>query len=99
MEKAYSKQQFLRSGFDAIGYRFPNKEGVFSGTLLCKRWGNKMNILAYFEFDSIGKIICAAWQDAEYMGLPNIEIGSRVIARFEKQPSGKIYLRALELES
>ena len=98
MKNAYSKQQFARSEFDATGYRFLDKEGVFNGTLLFKRWGKRKDLLAYFEFDDGGKILCSAWQEAKYLGLPDIEIGSRVTAHFEKQRNGKVRLISVMLE-
>lgn len=97
MEKrAFSKRQFAMSGFDATGYRFPDTEGVFNGTLVCKRWGKSNNLLAFFEFDCGDKIICAAWQNTEYMELPEIPMGARVTVRFEKTSGDKLYLRAIE---
>ena len=46
---AYSKRQFARSDFDRTGYEFNETERVFSGTLVCKAWGKKCNIICYAD--------------------------------------------------
>lgn len=47
--RAYSKDQFWNSDFDTTGYIFNESEGEFSGTLVCKKWGQKHNVIAYVE--------------------------------------------------
>ena len=84
------------SDFDSTGYRFPDTDGVFNGTLVCKRWGKSKNLLAYFELDNGDKIISAAWQNTKYMGLTDIPINAKVTVKFEKAENGKIYLRSVE---
>ena len=44
---AYSWNQFVESGFDGREYEFPAYEGEFTGTIACKRWDKRQNLLAY----------------------------------------------------
>ena len=94
--KAYSTRQFAMSNFHADGYRFPDREGTFTGILECKRWGKKGNMIAYFDLDDCGEIITSAWQNTDYMGLGEILMGAEVTVTFEKASNGKIYLRKAE---
>lgn len=41
----YSQNQFWNSGFEAKGYAFNEAEGEFVGTLVCKKWGKKHNVI------------------------------------------------------
>ena len=94
--KAYSAREFAMSDFDADGHRFPDREGTFTGSLECKRWGKKGSMIAYFDLEDYGKIITSAWQNTNYMGLGEIFMGDEVTVTFEKAKNGKIYLRKVE---
>lgn len=43
--RAYSKRQFARSDFDGTGYQLNEIEGVFAGTLTCKKYGKTKMLL------------------------------------------------------
>ena len=96
---AYSKRQFARSDFDRTGYEFNETEGVFAGTLVCKAWGKKCNIVCYVDFDDGRKIICTAYQKpSNYLGLPDIEVGTRIILEFNRSKQGKMRLNSVRAE-
>lgn len=96
---AYSKRQFARSDFDRTGYEFNETEGVFSGTLVCKAWGKKCNIVCYADLDDGRKIICIAYQKpGNYFGLPDIEVGTRIILEFKRSKQGKMRLNSVRAE-
>lgn len=96
---AYSKRQFARSDFDRTGYEFNETEGVFSGTLVCKSWGKKCNIVCYADLDDGRKIICTAYQKpGNYLGLPDIEVGTRIILEFKRSKQGKMRLNSVRAE-
>lgn len=96
---AYSKRQFARSDFDRTGYEFNETEGVFSGTLVCKAWGKKCNIVCYADLDDGRKIICTAYQKpGNYLGLPDIEVGTRIILEFKRSKQGKMRLNSVRAE-
>lgn len=59
--RAYSKEQFQKSGFNTKAYVFNEPEGSFTGTLVCKKWGQKNNVIAYVDFDDGWKILCTAF--------------------------------------
>ena len=87
--KAYSKRQFAMSDFDRTGYEFNETEGVFTGTLVCKKWGKKRNIVCYVDFDDGRKIICTAFQQQDdYLGLPDIELGARLEFTYQRNKRG-----------
>lgn len=96
---AYSKRQFARSDFDRTGYEFNETEGVFSGTLVCKAWGKKCNIVCYADLDDGRKIICTAYQKpGNYLGIPDIEVGTRIILEFKRTKQGKMRLNSVRAE-
>lgn len=97
-KRAFSKQQFIESGFDSSEYHYAETEGFFTGTLLCKRWGKTRNVLAFINLNNGDKIICSAWQNTGYLGLPDIAIGTRLTVGFEKAINGKIYLRSVKTD-
>ena len=96
---AYSKRQFARSDFDRTGYEFNETEGVFSGTLVCKAWGKKCNIVCYADLDDGRKIICTVYQKhGKFFGLPDIEVGTRIILEFKRSKQGKMRLNSVRAE-
>ncbi len=96
---AYSKRQLARSDFDRTGYEFNETEGVFSGILVCKAWGKKCNIVCYADLDDGRKIICTAYQKpGNYFGLPDIEVGTRIILEFKRSKQGKMRLNSVRAE-
>ena len=95
--KAYSKRQFAMSDFDRTGYEFNETEGVFIGTLVCKKWGKKCNIVCYVDFDDGRKIICTAFQQQDdYLGLPSIELGARLEFTYQRNKRGNNKLIAVK---
>ncbi len=93
---AYSIRQMQQAGVQTDPYHPNEKEGVFIAKLDFKRWGKKRNVLAYFTLENGDKIVASAWQDAGYLGIPDIEEGTRVILTFEKSKNGTPYLRKVE---
>ncbi len=94
--RAYSKQQFYDSGFNSEEYTYADFEGTFNATLDCKRWGNGSNVLGFFTLENGRKIISAAWQRENYLGIPEMEIGTKVILTYKKAFNGKCYLNKVE---
>ena len=96
---AYSKRQFARSDFDGTGYQLNEIEGVFAGTLTCKKYGKNKNVVAFVKLDDGRKIICTAYQKpGNYFGLPDIEVGTRIILEFNRSKQGKMRLNSVRAE-
>lgn len=95
-KRAYSWNQFVESGFDGREYEFPAYEGEFTGTIACKRWDKRQNLLAYLNLDDGRKILTSAWQRDDYHGLGEMPIGTRVKVTFVKSANGNAYLREVE---
>ncbi len=94
---AYSRRQFAMSDFNRKGYNFNEIEGVFTGTLVCKNWGRKCNIVAYVDLDDGRKIICTAFQKPDnYLGLDTYEIGQRLKLTYKINPKGNNKLIAVQ---
>jgi hypothetical protein len=98
MEKrALSKRQFAQSDFDASGYALITEEGIFTGKLMCKKWGKSNNLVAFIVLNGGEKIVCSVWQNTGYCGLPEISVGTQLTLKFEKAKNGQIYLRRAEI--
>lgn len=95
--KILTWDEFVNSDIDTRDYEFADFEGTFSATLVCKRWGKKDNVIAYFLLDDGRKISAMAWKDTRYMGLKNIETGESVTVTFERTKNG--YCRLAKVES
>lgn len=94
--KAYAQRQFARSDFRTEGYELNNIEGSFTGTLVFKKWGKKCNIIAYVEADDGRKIVCTAFQKPDnYLGIQDIEIGTKVELTYGRTNRGTIRLNAV----
>lgn len=94
----YSTFQFEDSGFNAEGYVLNEKEGNYIGKLMCKKYGKKCNIIAYVILDDGRKIICTAFQNQkDYLGLKDIEVGSKLELTYSKSKTGKIQLSDLKV--
>ena len=37
----------MESGFDGRDYKFPDFEGTYDATIVCKRWNKSRNLLVY----------------------------------------------------
>ena len=95
--RAYSKRQFAMSDFDRTGYSFNEMEGVFTGTLVCKNWGKKCNIVAYVDLDDGRKIICTAFQQQDnYLGLEDYKFGERLKVTYQRNKRGNNKLIAVK---
>ena len=95
--RAYSKRQFAMSDFDRTGYSFNEMEGVFTGTLVCKNWGRKCNIVAYVDLDDGRKIICTAFQQQDnYLGLEDYKVGERLKVTYQRNKRGNNKLIAVK---
>lgn len=96
---AYSKRQFARSDFDGTGYQLNEIEGVFAGTLTCKKYGKNKNVVAFVKLDDGRKIICTAYQKpGNYLGIPDIEVGTRIILEFKRTKQGKMRFNSVRAE-
>ena len=95
MEKrALSWQEFFNSGFDGRDYNFPDSEGTFEATIVCKRWNKSKNLLIYLDFDDGRKVITAAWNTTNFFGLADMSVGTKVLVTFKTAKSGNAYLNA-----
>ena len=61
----------------------------------CKRYGRRVNIIAYIDFDDGRKVVCSAYSSKNYLGLKDIEMGSRVEVSFAPNTNGKVQLTAI----
>ncbi len=94
-----SRNQFARSDFDRKGYVFNEIEGTFKGILRFAVWGRKCNAIGYVELDDGRKIMCTAFQQPDnYLGIPEIEFGTRVIVTYERGKRGNIRLKSVQTE-
>ena len=98
MEKirALSKAQFAQSGFDTSDYHFITEPGFFTALLDLKVWGKRC-LECFFTFADGRKIIACTFQEADYLGLADIPIGTNLRLTFEETVRSKrIYLRRAE---
>ncbi len=94
-----SRNQFAQSDFDREGYVFNEIEGTFKGILRFAVWGRKCNAIGYVELDDGRKIMCTAFQQPDnYLGIPEIEFGTRVIVTYERGKRGNIRLKSVQTE-
>ena len=98
-KRALSWQEFLKSGYQDSAYRYPDFEGTYAATLVCKRWGKRNCLLAYLDLEDGRNILAAAWSDKGYLGLADMPIGSRITVTFVRASTGKTYLRSVETTS
>ena len=95
--RAYSSlRQLEEKGVCVDEYLTNDREGVFKAQLDYKRWGKKRNVLAYFTFEDGSKVMAAAWQNAGYLGISEIEEGAMLTLTFKKAKNGIYYLRKVE---
>lgn len=94
--RALSWKQFMESGFDGRAYRFPEKDGVKTGTIVCKRWDRKNNMLVYLDMSDGQKIVTSAWADKNYLGLADMPIGTKIRAVFVRSSQGNAYLKSAD---
>lgn len=94
---AYSQLQYLESGFDGSVYEYNDEPGVFTGILACKKYGRRVNIIAYIDFDDGRKVVCSAYSSKNYLGLKDIEMGSKVEVTFAPNKNGKVQLTAISV--
>lgn len=95
--RAYSSfAQLEEKGIHVDEYHFMEQEGAFQARLDFKRWGKAKNILAYFTFEDGRKVVASAWNDNDYLGIPEMEEGAVLMLTFKKSKKGKVYLRKVE---
>lgn len=93
-QRAYSRRQFLESGFDTTGYAFNEEPGQYAATIDCKRWG-KYKLVTYFTLDDGRKVVAPTWPNSNYLGLAELPIGSRVELDFQHTRNGKLNLKGV----
>lgn len=93
-QRAYSRCQFLESGFDTTGYAFNEEPGLHAATIDCKRWG-KHKLVTYFTLDDGRKVVAPTWPNSNYLGLAELPIGSRVELDFQHTRTGKLNLKGV----
>lgn len=98
-KRALSWQEFLKSGYQDSDYRYPDFEGTYAATLVCKRWGKRNCLFAYLDLEDGRNILATAWSDKGYLGLADMPIGSRITVTFVRASTGKTYLRSVEAAS
>ena len=92
-----SRNQFAMSNFSRDGYEFNEIEGTFKGTMRFAVWGRKCNAIAYVELDDGRKIMCTAFQKpGDYLGIPEIDFGTRVEVVYERGKRGNIRLKSIQ---
>ena len=92
-----SRNQFAMSNFSREGYEFNEIEGTFKGTMRFAVWGRKYNAIAYVELDDGRKIMCTAFQQPDdYLGIPEIDFGTRVEVVYERGKRGNIRLKSIQ---
>ena len=94
--QAYSRRQFVESGFDTTGYAFNKEQGVHIGSIDCKRWG-KQKLVTYFTLDDGRKVVAPTWPKSNYLGLAELPIGSRVELDFQTTRTGKLNLKGVSV--
>ena len=95
-KRALSWQEFVNSGFDGRDYKFPDFEGTYNATIVCKRWGASRNLIAYCIMNDGRKVIATGWSEKNYLGLADIPVGTQVKLTFQRISPGKIYLKRVE---
>ena len=92
-----SRNQLAMSNFSREGYEFNEIEGTFKGTMRFAVWGSKCNAIAYVELDGGRKIMCTAFQQPnDYLGIPEIDFGTRVEVVYERGKRGNIRLKSIQ---
>ncbi len=94
--KTCSIRKSYCSGMCTDEYQYIDREGTFEATLDDRYWGKSINVLAFFTLSDGRKIIASAWQKDNYLGIPDIERGTKLIITFEKNKKGIPYLRKVE---
>ena len=93
-----SRNQLAMSNFSREGYEFNEIEGTFKGTMRFAVWGSKCNAIAYVELDDGRKIMCTAFQQPDnYLGIPEIDFGTRVKVTYERGKRGTIRLKSIQM--
>ena len=98
MEKirALSKVQLAQSEFDIRSYHFITETGTFIAYLDLKIWGKRC-LECFFTFADGRKIVACTFPEADYLGLADIPIGTKLRLTFEETVRSKhIYLRNAE---
>ena len=99
MKKCVQKNGPYRGSYQDRDYRYPDFEGTYEATIVCKRWGKRNCLFAYLDLEDGRKILTAAWSDKGYLGLADMPIGSHITVTFVRSSTGMIYLRSVELAS
>lgn len=95
--KALSWGQFIETGFDRMQYSFIKQEGTFIATLDMKLWGKKpCSLTNFFTLEDGQKIIAYSWSNNDYLGITEIQIGSKVKLTFTKTRTGFFTLKECE---
>lgn len=95
--RAYSFKQINDIRINLDDYTLMEQEGVFEAILDCKCWGKKRNIFAYLTLQDGRKVMTSAWQNTDYLGIPEIPIGALIKVTFQKAKNGISYLRNMEM--
>ena len=92
-----SRNQLAMSNFSREGYEFNEIEGTFKGTMRFAVWGSKCNAIAYVELDGGRKIMRTAFQQPnDYLGIPEIDFGTRVEVVYDRGKRGNIRLKSVQ---
>ncbi len=93
-----SRNQFAMSNFSRDGYEFNETEGTFKGIMRFAVCGRKCNAIAYVELDNGRKIMYTAFQKPDnYLGIPEIDFGTRVEVVYERGKRGNIRLKSIQM--
>jgi hypothetical protein len=98
VKRGFTKHQVMELGFPAKDYSFPEGTGLFSGTLVMKKWSNNRGLICYFDTDDGQKRKLCVWfrGDPEKTYRPRksdldislVELGSRLRVGYAATKSG-----------
>lgn len=94
--KIYTWDDFPKE-IDTQAYHLNCSKEVFEGTLMCRRWNDSGDIVAYVKLDNKGNskkfngLKFTAFEDKNYLGLLDIPDGSHIRIKYFGE---KYYLRA-----
>lgn len=99
MRRAYSKKQVEELGFPSAEYQFPKKSGMFTGTLVMKKWSDSSGLICYFDTEQGEKVKLCVWFRSDPkrtyrptksdLDLSMVELGTRICAKYTITQKGK----------
>ena len=107
MIRGYSKDHAIEMGYPLPDYRFPEQPGECDATLTLKVWGQRKDLLCYFDTNAGEKLLLCVWFSIDSsrsyrprecdLDMSYVEIGSRMRIRYGLSESGKSRFLGAEL--